>query len=576
MMIDTKDKLAGILIPTFALRRQGDLGIGDTQAVKEAIDFCARNNTAVLQLLPINETGGDNSPYNAISATALDPVLLTITPQAVPGLTSDDLYDLAKPELLSKLRVSDVDYSAVKRLKLDLLLRAFLKFAQTKGGAVLHDEFTAFKQQERDWLEDYTLFRTLVDVNAGSTAWPHWPENQRTTADAQKWLSQQANNIALTNEREFHAFVQWVAHKQWLDVRAHADRSSVRLMGDIPFGVSRYSADVFANQHLFDLEWSGGAPPEIAYQDDAFMARFGQNWGFPLYQWDAHRGQNFAWWHRRVHSTTTIFHYFRIDHVLGFFRIFSFPWLPECNGEMVYLSDEEISGRTGGRFPRFIPLTDQSREDADKNAAEGKALLLMILAAAGDAGVVAEDLGVVPDYVRPLLKDIGIPGFTIPFWDRLDNREFRPHNKLPELSLATYATHDHPPLVCLYDDMVKRWHGPDGHEGWLEMQRLMRFLGLDDQHPPTQYSEDLHRCFLKVLLETPCWLVVLMITELLASSQRFNQPGTSGGDNWSQRLDHALDWYEQNPPFSDRIALFRQLVKETRRLPLAGQVGTIR
>src|SRR4051812_41670746 len=99
-MIDFNEKLAGLLIPVFAMRRDGDLGIGDTEAVKQAIDFCARNHAAVLQLLPINETGGDNSPYNAISSVALDPVLATLAPDMVPGLTSEAFDKIAKPDLL--------------------------------------------------------------------------------------------------------------------------------------------------------------------------------------------------------------------------------------------------------------------------------------------------------------------------------------------------------------------------------------------------------------------------------------------------------------------------------------------
>ncbi|HEY9790546.1 MAG TPA: 4-alpha-glucanotransferase [Candidatus Obscuribacterales bacterium] len=576
-MIDTKEKLAGLLIPAFALRRQsgGDLGIGDTQAIKEAIDFCARNNTAVLQLLPINETGGDNSPYNAISSIALDPVLLTIAP-SVPGLTADNLNKLSTPEMVLQLSSGPVNYPVVKKLKLALLRTACNAFLQTDSRSPQRSEFETFKKQQQSWLANYSLFRTLVDVNGGNTSWPQWPEAHRCAESAQQWVDKQTNSKQLKADKEFYCFVQWVASRQWADVRVHADAHGVRLMGDIPFGVSRYSADVWANQKLFDLDWSGGAPPEKFFQSDPFTAKWGQNWGLPLYRWDEHKAENFQWWHQRVRKCVEIFHYFRIDHVLGFFRIYSFPWQPERNGEFVELNEEQAAAKSGGRLPQFMPRSDERPEDAQKNAAEGKALLKMILDASGKAGVVAEDLGMVPDYVRPILQELGIPGFTIPFWEREDNRELKKGTALPVLSLATYATHDHQPLVVLYREMVQRWHGPEGHDGWLEMQRLMRFLSLDENNPPGEYSPELHRAFLKSLLETPCWLVVLMITELLSTQERFNQPGTSGESNWSRRLDHSLDWYEKNEPFSDRVAMFRQLVKETRRLPLAGQVGTIR
>src|SRR5262249_50945669 len=122
--LDSK-KLAGVLVPAFALRRVGDLGIGDTQAVKDALAFCARNQIGVLQLLPVNETGGDNSPYNAVSAIALDPALLTVAPNTVPGLTEESFRQVATPDALQKASAASIDYPFVKKLKLDLLRLAF-------------------------------------------------------------------------------------------------------------------------------------------------------------------------------------------------------------------------------------------------------------------------------------------------------------------------------------------------------------------------------------------------------------------------------------------------------------------
>ncbi len=577
-MIDTSEKLAGLLVPAFALRRNGDLGIGDTQAVKEAIDFCAGNNTAILQLLPINETGGDNSPYNAISSVALDPVLLTLAPDVVPGLTQEIIDRIAVPAVLASLNSAAVDYTKVKPLKMRLLGEAFSNFRDTglsknSGEAA---NFHRFQEDQKDWLSDYTLFRTLIDANGGNPSWPQWPEHQRTPAQAKKWLETSAEKENVESGREFFAYVQWVAWLQWNEVRAHADRHSVRLMGDIPFGVSRYSSDVWANQHLFDLEWSGGAPPETWFKDDPFTAKWGQNWGLPLYQWVEHEKENFSWWRQRVAKSVEIFHYFRIDHVLGFFRIYSFPWVPELNEKFLPLTEEEAEELTGGRLPGFKPRSDKDPEDAKLNAEEGQALLQVILSAAGKAGVVAEDLGMVPDYVRPILTKMGIPGFTIPYWERSADQELKSIKTLPKLSLATYATHDHQPLVSYYEDLVRQWHSKEGHAAWIDVQRLMRFLGLDDEDPAEKYTDELHHAFVKALLESPCWLAVFMITELLATKERFNAPGTSGASNWSTRMEHPLDYCASNSPYKERISDFALLVKTTKRLPHAWQVGTIR
>src|SRR5438105_1343459 len=176
-MIDTNEKLAGILVPVFALRSDHDLGIGDTQCIKEAIDFCARNNAAVLQVLPINETGGDNSPYSTISSVALDPVLLALTPDAVPGLTEHDYKEIVgrAPVGAGASQPSiPVNYPVVKKLKLDLLQAAFRNFANPDAFAAEKAQLAQFVKYEADWLLDYTLFRTLVAVHKGNASWPKW------------------------------------------------------------------------------------------------------------------------------------------------------------------------------------------------------------------------------------------------------------------------------------------------------------------------------------------------------------------------------------------------------------------
>ena len=127
----------------------------------------------------------------------------------------------------------------------------------------------------------------------------------------------------------------------------------MRSMGDIPFGVSYYSADVFARPNEFALDWSGGAPPEPYFKDDQFTQKWGQNWGIPLYRWNVMRTNNFAWWRERVRGVRNFFHVFRIDHVLGFYRIYAFPWRPLRNKEFLSLSWDEMLQRTGGKAPHF-------------------------------------------------------------------------------------------------------------------------------------------------------------------------------------------------------------------------------
>ncbi|MBI2812327.1 MAG: 4-alpha-glucanotransferase, partial [Candidatus Melainabacteria bacterium] len=176
MIIDTKKKLAGILVPVFALRHPQDLGIGDTAAMRDAVDFCSDHKIGILQVLPINETGGDNSPYGAISSVALDPALITVTPETIPGLTKEAFGKIADAALLKKLRSSSVDYPQVKKLKADLLRAAFENFDKTdvKKNTEKAKSLEKFEKENTRWLKPYSLFRALMDEHDGNACWTQW------------------------------------------------------------------------------------------------------------------------------------------------------------------------------------------------------------------------------------------------------------------------------------------------------------------------------------------------------------------------------------------------------------------
>ncbi|MES2308536.1 MAG: 4-alpha-glucanotransferase [Verrucomicrobiota bacterium] len=548
--IDPQKKCAGLLVPVFTLRRRGDWGIGDTQAVLEALQFCRSLHFTVLQLLPINETGADHSPYNAISSVALDPVYIHLDPKVVPGLTVEGRSKILEAEDLDSLNLGSVHYTRVKALKQNVLNEAFEVFLKSKKLKA----FEKFQKEEAAWLVDYTLFRTLLDYHQGNVCWTSWIDEHRHREKAEQWIQEIEDASFWQKRRTFHAYVQWVAWTQWGAVRAEADRLRIKIMGDIPFGVSRYSADVWSRQELFDLEWSGGAPPEKYFKTDLFTEKWGQNWGIPLYHWDNHVAQNYSWWRQRVQKTSEVFQLFRIDHVLGFYRIYSFPWNPERNHEFVDLTEEQAKLKTGGNLPGFKPGPDDTPESALTNQRQGEERLKMILDAAGKTGVVAEDLGVVPSYVPDSLRKLGIPGFTIPTFVRdPQTREFTAIENYLPLSLTTFATHDHPPLKVVYEEMVQHWLGPDGHEGWQEIQRLMRWLGVDDEKPPTEFTPEIHRRFLDRLLESQSWLAVLMLSDLMGTRERYNSPGSMADSNWSFRLEKPLsevqDDQEHHPLF---------------------------
>lgn len=545
MKLAPDQKLAGVLCPAFAIRTENDLGIGDTAGVRELIDWCHRHGLSVLQLLPINETSDDNSPYNAISAMALEPSTIALTPSAPAA--------------------GPVDYRKVKALKRRLLEDSYRVFKPTKS-------FRDFVKANAPWLPDYTLFRTLMDEHGGSANWESWPAEHQTPAQARAWLAAlpAARRQALETRQEFFAYVQWIAYDQWTSLKAHGTKKNVALMGDIPFGVSRYSADVWAHREIFDLEWSGGAPPEPAFGGDDFTRKWGQNWGIPLYRWDVLRKQKYAWWKLRVGSVQEVFHIFRIDHVLGFYRIFAFPWEPQRNWEFAALDEAGAKQKTGGRLPRFFPEPDGTPEQQAINCRQGEELLKMVKAAAGQTVVIAEDLGVVPPYVRPSLLKLEIPGFKIPHWERNPDYTYVDGARYPRLSISTPATHDHDPLAALWrrlwrdhEDARTRQDHQAAHVTWLELQRFMWWLGDAGENIPREFTPELHERYCRRLLATNSWLAMLMITDIFAQETRFNVPGSVGGSNWSARLERTVAELDRDP----KIEMFARLVKESQRRP---------
>lgn len=572
----TPDKsLAGLLAPLFALRGSGDLGIGDVGALREFVDWAADAGFGMVQLLPINETGNDNSPYNAISSVALDPTTIEIA--AVQDLSRSDFVELTCDADIESLRAGAVNYPAVKMLKRSLLRRAFENFTRVswKKNDARSRRFRGFMEKQESWLEPYALFRILMDIHGGNERWDTWPNKQRTAARARAWMKAlpAAKQRELTIEIRFVMFIQWIAWSQWEDAKKHAESRGVALMGDVPFGVSYYSADVFGAPDLFDHRWSGGAPPEPLFKDDAFTCKWGQNWGVPLYRWDRMRKNNFAWWRQRVRMVRDVFHLFRIDHVLGFFRIYAFPWRPERNLEFLPMTPEEAQAATGGELPRFHAHDDDTEQSRQLNQAEGEEFLRVLLEETGEYRLIGEDLGTVPKYVRPSLKKLQIPGFRIPFWERTPEMRLIPGNEYDRLSVATFATHDHEPLRATWERWMKvieeALERPQEMAAlrdftWWEVREFAGWAGLDI--PNVTSFERVHAQLLETLFKCNAWIVVCMVTDLLATTQRFNVPGAVAQSNWSQRLADPISQWNQHPALRKIIDRVRGVLIRTGRI----------
>lgn len=306
-------RTAGLVAPLFALRSDSDWGIGDFGALREAIDFAAEAGMHAVQLLPINDTTStrdtaDSYPYNAISVDALHPIYINLN--ALPSLPeAEQATFLSEANALRALPA--VDYPKVLALKERYLRRSF----ELSGKEVLGSEaFQSFYQAAAAWLRPYALYCVLRDHfgTGAPTQWAGWEVYDADKATA--YLDDPANAEAVS----YYYWLQFILDGQMQEVRSYAEARGVFLKGDLPIGVAPHSVDVWRAPHLFHTEQSAGAPP-----DD--FAADGQNWGFPTYDWAAMQAEDFRWWKQRFEQQARYFHAFRIDHILGFFRIWEVP-----------------------------------------------------------------------------------------------------------------------------------------------------------------------------------------------------------------------------------------------------------
>lgn len=308
-------RLAGTLVPVFSLRSEGSFGVGDFGDLKSMINLVYATGQRVLQILPVNDTTTthswqDSYPYSCISIFAIHPQYVDL--RQLPALTNakqrNDFEALR--EQLNAL--PQIDYEQVNTAKIKYLR---LLFAQ-EGSKVLSSKgFKQFMLQAGSWLVPYAQYCVLRD-KYGTACFSQWPDhNAWNEADRDKLLRIRSQEY---HEASFWYYVQYILHNQLLEAHQYARKKHVILKGDIPIGVSRYGCDVWTEPRYFNLNGQAGAPP------DDFSVN-GQNWGFPTYNWDAMLKDGCQWWIRRFQNMAQYFDAYRIDHVLGFFRIWEIP-----------------------------------------------------------------------------------------------------------------------------------------------------------------------------------------------------------------------------------------------------------
>jgi 4-alpha-glucanotransferase len=517
---------SGILVPLFSIPSSRSWGIGEIGDIAPMAQWLAASGQRLLQLLPINEMPpGESSPYSALSAMAIDPQFITLDAledfSASGGESSLD--DAVRGRLERARAAIRIDYEAVRALKQVALRRSFARFCTTEwrtgspsAGSRRASALRAFIDEQRWWLEDYSLFRAL-HAHFDERAWTEWPApiRSRNRGALEAWREELASDIL------FRQYVQWIAAEQWASARI--DAGGVQLLGDLPFMVSRDSADVWARQGHFDLTGSVGVPP------DAFSAD-GQDWGLPVYRWQVLAEHDFDWLRERARRNADLYDGYRVDHLVGFYRTYYRP--------------------LGGGEPRFTPADEASQVALGERA-------LTVFREPGSE-VIAEDLGVVPDFVRDSLVRLGVPGYRVFRWERewqVEGQPFRDPAAYPEVAVATSGTHDTEPMAVWWDQAP-----PEERAAVLAVPSVRARLTA-----PGGVAD----AILGALVASPATLVILPIPDVFGWRDRINQPATVSAANWTWRLPWAVDRLSTEPEAtsaSNRLAVWASEGGRTRRL----------
>jgi 4-alpha-glucanotransferase len=498
------------MVPLFSIRTRADGGIGDIAALGAMTDFAAAMGHRGILLLPLDETApGQASPYSALSVFAIDPVYI-----GLDGLAGVDPQQLERVRrALAQVPLSD--RLTIRAARLELLEAAFRHFVAHGDERAAVSDFAA---RHREWLDDYALFRALKD-RFEFAAWEQWPDELRRREPGA--LERAKTDLAPAVGK--YVYWQFLAHRQWAELRDHARADGVKLGGDLAFSPGRDSAEVWANQELFDLDRTVGAPP------DAFNPK-GQHWGLPAPRWDRIRADGFALLRRRVRHARELYDLIRIDHVVGLYRTFSFDLVSQAEGS-------------------FSPAAEPEQR------AQGEAVLDAILDEAGPKIIIAEDLGVIPPFVHASLKTLSVPGYRVMRWEKIDEGApagaFISPADYPELSLATTGTHDTDTLAEWWDEAPAN-----------ERARMLTMLAL----PPGSAAreevgfDEVRDAILAALYASPSRLVMIPIQDLFGWRERINLPGTVGPANWSWRLPLAIEDLCHDPALAARMAQLHGMV----------------
>lgn len=472
----------GICIPLFSLHSKTSSGIGEFSDLCLLIDWCRSVGMDVLQILPINECHfHDPSPYNALSACALDYIYISL--HNLPHVKDDKKLQERLKGFDKYKAYKHVNYPEVRKDKLAFLKsyaeKYFPNFEKTEN-------FRTFVKQN-SWIREYAAYKILKELNHRKS-WLEWT------------IKTEPEELFHHHKEElhYHTLVQYLAYSQLSKVKEYATEKGVLLKGDVPFSLSPDSADVYFHREVFDVNYVIGVPP-----DD--ICPFGDKWGFYLFNWKNLQKSNFSWWKRRLSLISNLYHMYRIDHAVGFFRLWAIP------------PDQDSS------YGQFTP------KDPGKWEQLGHDNFTMFIAESSLLPL-AEDLGLIPPFVYTVLKDLGICGTKVMRWQKKDPKKFHP------ATLTTVSTHD--------TETLSQWWHKDGNEA-------SRFAALWGMPYEPNFTNELRLQLLRQAHHSSSLFHINLFPEYLAffdelvhpnpDDERINIAGTMAPTNWSYRLAKPLE-----------------------------------
>ena len=595
-------KGAGVAVPVFSLKSDNSFGVGEFLDLKLLADWCNNVGLKMIQILPINDTRTDGSwdnsyPYKAISTKALHPIYLNLDKMGQLVDENDREYFKQQKEILNAKDY--VDYPEVMKVKEDYFRKIFL---QTWNDIKEREDYKTFFNENKDWLVPYAFFCSQRDYESTRL------QVETTSRDA-SMIPAISTNIDTSKQvsesiTEFSYFLQYHLDKQLKEAVDYLHERGIALKGDIPIGIGRDSVEAYTNPELFNLDSQAGAPP------DAFATE-GQNWGFPTYNWEEMAKDDYKWWRERLTHMSRYFDAYRIDHILGFFRIWEIPIeysqgtmghfspaLPlelgietqshkDADSQILRFSDSQIlndlflkdkhdSNKFHPRINMHLTEAYQTLDDAQKEAlnkiyddffyrrneelwkAEALKKLPKIIEAS-DMLVCGEDLGMVPACVPEVMQQLNILSLEVQRMPKKFGATFVNPKENPYLSVDTTSTHD--------TSTIRGWWEENGET----TNRFYReMLG---HHEGAPYFAEPWVCkeIVRQHLESSSMWTILPIQDFIAMDGDFRWDQTQREQinvpanphhHWCYKMHQSLESLNERQDFNDMIL---NMVKDANR-----------